>query len=63
MEKNEVTTGSGWFSLALTLVFITLKLTDQIDWSWWWVLAPLWIPWVIIIAVLVVFGIFVLLIK
>ena len=26
----------------LTLIFITLKLTDYIDWSWWWVLAPLW---------------------
>ena len=28
----------------LLAVFLTLKLTDQIDWSWWWVLAPLWIP-------------------
>jgi len=27
--------------LLLTL-FIGLKLTAQIDWSWWWVLAPLW---------------------
>lgn len=35
MEKN-TTTATGWFSLALTLVFITLKLTDQIDWSWGW---------------------------
>jgi hypothetical protein len=28
----------------LTVVFITLKLLDKIDWSWWWVLAPTWIP-------------------
>lgn len=28
----------------LTLIFITLKLTGHIDWSWWWVLAPIWIP-------------------
>jgi hypothetical protein len=28
----------------LALIFITLKLTDNIDWSWWWVLAPLWLP-------------------
>lgn len=27
---------------ALTLLFIALKLCDQIDWSWWWVLAPAW---------------------
>lgn len=28
----------------LALIFITLKLTDYIDWSWWWVLAPIWLP-------------------
>lgn len=28
----------------LALIFITLKLTDFIDWSWWWVLAPIWLP-------------------
>ena len=27
----------------LLVVFIVLKLTDNIDWSWWWVLAPAWI--------------------
>ena len=38
----------------LTVVFIVLKLTDHIDWSWWWVLSPLWIP---IVLVLIIFGI------
>jgi len=28
----------------LGLIFIVLKLTHNIDWSWWWVLAPIWIP-------------------
>jgi phosphoglycerol transferase MdoB-like AlkP superfamily enzyme len=28
----------------LGVVFIVLKLTDVIDWSWWWVLSPFWIP-------------------
>lgn len=27
----------------LTIVFITLKLTGYIAWSWWWVLSPIWI--------------------
>lgn len=27
----------------LLIVFIVLKLTGLISWSWWWVLAPLWI--------------------
>ncbi len=28
----------------LLVVFIILKLVGTIDWSWWWVLGPLWIP-------------------
>ena len=31
----------------LTIVFIVLKLTDVITWSWIWVLAPLWIPFAV----------------
>lgn len=42
MEKR-IETG-GFFLPALTLIFIALKLTGYITWSWLWVLAPLWIP-------------------
>ena len=35
--------GIGFFGL-LTIVFIVLKLINVINWSWWWVLAPTWIP-------------------
>ena len=28
----------------LFIVFLTLKLTENIDWPWLWVTAPLWIP-------------------
>jgi hypothetical protein len=31
------------FLSTLTLIFITLKLTNVIAWSWWWVLGLLWI--------------------
>jgi len=42
MAQNSHSSGGvGFFSL-LTLLFIALKLTGHIDWSWWWVLAPLW---------------------
>ncbi len=34
--------GIGFVGL-LTIVFITLKLTGFIAWSWWWVLSPVWI--------------------
>lgn len=28
----------------LLVIFVVLKLCNLIDWSWWWVLSPLWIP-------------------
>ena len=27
----------------ITLIFLVLKLTKNIDWSWWWVFSPIWI--------------------
>ena len=38
--------GTGFVGL-LTIVFIFLKLTHYIDWSWWWVLSPIWIAAII----------------
>lgn len=45
--------GVGFFGL-LTIVFIVLKLTHTIDWSWWWVLAPIWLGFAIGLTVLAV---------
>ena len=43
--------------IILFLIFLVLKLTKQIDWSWWWVTSPIWIifliAWVLIINSLV----------
>ena len=39
----------------LAIVFTVLKLTEIISWSWWWVLSPLWVGFVL--AVLVWVGI------
>lgn len=33
----------------LLIVFITLKLTGTIAWSWWWVMSPFWIPLVLVV--------------
>lgn len=41
-EKNVTYNGIGFTGL-LTIVFIVLKLIGTINWSWWWVLSPLWI--------------------
>lgn len=45
----------------LFLIFLVLKLTDHIDWSWWWVTAPLWIPLVLAITFLSIVSIIILL--
>ena len=37
----------------LGIAFIVLKLTKCIDWSWWWVLSPFWIPWSIFLLILI----------
>jgi ABC-type polysaccharide/polyol phosphate export permease len=36
---------------ALFCIFLVLKLTNNIDWSWWWVTAPLWLPLTVIIVI------------
>lgn len=46
MKKNE---SIGVCSL-LTIVFVALKLFGAINWSWWWVVSPLWIPWAIVLG-------------
>lgn len=55
-ESNRVVTigGTGFFNL-LFLVFLVLKLTKVIDWSWWWITAPLWGP-IAALIFLVIFG-------
>lgn len=42
MSSNETTSGGVGFMGLLFIVFLVLKLTHVIDWSWWWVTAPLW---------------------
>ena len=60
-NKTETTTngGIGFFGL-LTILFIGLKLTGHIAWSWWWVLSPLWIPLAIVVTIFIVALIFAL---
>ena len=52
---NQTASNNGvGFTGLLLLVFITLKLCDVIDWSWGWVLAPLWIPIALVLVILLV---------
>ena len=41
----------------LTVLFVGLKLTNVIAWSWLWVLSPIWIPLLLMIIILIIGGI------
>lgn len=49
--------GGGGVTTVLLAVFLTLKLTGNIDWSWWWVLGPLWIPAALVVGGAAVVGV------
>jgi hypothetical protein len=42
------------FPGALTVLFVGLKLTNVITWSWWWVLSPIWISLSIAVVVIAI---------
>jgi len=53
-DTSSSSSGSGFTGL-LAVLFIGLKLTHYIDWSWWWVLSPLWIVAASVLTVLAIF--------
>ncbi len=58
MKENNSNSGIGFVGL-LTIVFIVLKLTKVISWSWLWVLSPLWISLVIGLLLIIIYFIIV----
>lgn len=53
-EGSSSSSGGVGFTGLLTVLFIGLKLTGHIDWSWWWVLSPIWIGFALFVGVLAV---------
>ena len=49
--------GVMFIGLKLTGYFIGLKLTGYIDWSWWWVLAPFWGGFALVLLFLAIAGV------
>ena len=43
------------FSGLLTITFVVLKLLNVIDWSWWWVLSPLWIGAILVVLIIAIY--------
>lgn len=63
MSENVAANGGIGFGGLLTIVFIVLKLTHVINWSWWWVLAPSWIPLSIAVFLLIIMSVVALIIR
>ena len=53
MEDKNVNINFGGFSTLLGILFIALKLCNVITWSWVWVLAPIWVPIVLSILIII----------
>jgi len=57
MSVNNVSSSSSsgvGFCGLLTILFVALKLTGYIDWSWWWVTSPLWIGFAVVMVFIVI---------
>lgn len=63
-ERSSSASGGIGFAGLLTIVFIVLRLWPSptaanpgahvINWSWWWVLSPIWISWAVALAIIAV---------
>jgi hypothetical protein len=53
MGSKETNNGIS-LNMILFLIFLVLKLTGHIDWSWWWVTSPLWIGVLLFIAIVII---------
>lgn len=59
--ENSSSNGPGclaWLAILLTVLFVGLKLTGYITWSWFWVLSPIWID--IALAILIIIAVIII---
>lgn len=45
---------AGTLNVIVFLAFFFAKIFDKIDWSWWWVFSPLWIPFAFVISIVMI---------
>lgn len=53
MKKNRVAYDLGYMLFTIGVVFVVLRLTHTIDWSWWWVLLPFYFGYLLLLVILV----------
>ena len=56
-EKTVRVSGGIGLGGALFVLFVALQLTGHIDWEWYWIAAPMWIPLGVLLAFLALFGV------
>ena len=58
-NKNGVNVdiGNGFYAWSLFLVFLVGKLFGFINWSWWWISAPIWVPILLATTILLLLGV------
>jgi len=52
-DNNSSNNGLG-LGTVLFLIFMTLKLANLITWSWWWITAPIWIPFASVMVLVII---------
>jgi hypothetical protein len=52
MSESKTTSGGIGLTGMVFCIFLVMKLTGYIDWSWWWVTAPLWLPLTLILGIM-----------
>ncbi len=65
-KEQKITAVNSSILTTMFIVFLILKLTGNIDWSWWWVTSPLWLPLAIVIgfaALLITVGIILVMVN
>lgn len=60
-DNSNTTTKSGGIGFVglLTILFIALKLTGHITWSWIWVLSPIWISFLVGLSIFIIVFLFI----
>jgi hypothetical protein len=53
MSEKQITPVNSGILTVLFVVFLVLKLTGNIDWSWWWVTSPLWLPLALLLVTII----------
>lgn len=54
-SSSSSSSGIGFLGM-LTILFIGLKLTDYVAWSWFWVLSPIWMSVSAVVAIILIIG-------